>query len=158
MTGDHFHLHDVAWMPRAARPRIGKICRHIQGRAHSARAAARELFALDVARRHEAGAGGFGKNSNRVVKVGRSAKAAVPPGVVKRVRQYAFETRGSNVGGHLVADQADLSQQERRDARVWRIVEWRYKESRSVRALLMNVIDDFRKPFFPKQTSDGFRL
>src|SRR5439155_3206857 len=94
----------------------------------------------------------------RVMKVGRSTKAAVPPGVVERVRQYAFETRGSNVGGHLVADQADLSQQERRDARVWRIVEWRYKESRSVRALLMNVIDDFRKPFFPKQTSDDLRL
>ena len=57
-----------------------------------------------------------------------------------------------------MADQADLSQQERSDVRIRRIVKRRHEESRSIRALLMNVIDDFRKPFFPKQTSDGFRL
>src|SRR2546430_11282156 len=45
---------DVARMPRAPRPRIGKIRGHVQRRAHPARAAARELFARDVTRRHDA--------------------------------------------------------------------------------------------------------
>ena len=53
---------------------------------------------------------GFGKNSDRVVKVRSRAETAVPPRVVKRVRQHALETGGLEIGGDFVTDQSDLSQ------------------------------------------------
>ena len=105
-------------------------------------------------RRHQPRAGGFGKNADRVVIVRRGAKAAVPPRVVKRVCQHAFETRGLKISGDLVTDQSDLPQQQRRDVWIRRIVKRRNEESRSVRALLVNVVNNLRKPFVPQQSRD----
>ena len=104
MTCNQFHLHDVARMPRAARPGIRKIRGRFHRTGHAAGARARQLFARHVARGHNARAGSFRKNSDRIVKVRRGAKSAVPPGVVKRVRQNPFESGGGNIGRHFVAD------------------------------------------------------
>src|SRR6266404_1033168 len=38
--------------------------------------------------------------------------------------------------------------------RIWRVVKRRHEKPRTIRALLVDVVDDFRKPFFPKQTAD----
>ena len=92
------------------------------------------------------------------MKVRRRAKTAVPPGVIERIGQDPFEARGGHISGHLVTDQANLSEQKRRDMRIRRIVKRRHEESRPIRSLLMNVVHDFRKPFFPQQASDRFGL
>src|SRR2546423_15176809 len=88
------------------------------------------------------------------MKVRRGAKTAMPPRVVKCVRQNSFEAGGGYVSCHLVADQTNLSQKQWGDVRIRRIVKGRHEKSRTVRALLMNVIDNFRKPFLPKKMSN----
>ena len=104
MTGNQFHLHDVARMPRAARPGIRKIRGRFHRTGHAAGARPRQLFARNVARGHDARAGGFRKNADRIVKVRRGAKPAMPPRIVKRVRENSFEACSRYVGGHLVTD------------------------------------------------------
>src|SRR5437879_11867741 len=88
------------------------------------------------------------------MKVRRGTKAAMPPGVVKCVRQNSFEAGGGYVSRHLVADQTNLSQKQWGDVRIGRIVKGWHEKSRTIRALLMNVIDNFRKPFLPQQMSN----
>src|SRR5436190_18583974 len=92
------------------------------------------------------------------MKVRRGAKTSVPPGVVKCVRQNSFEAGGGYVSRHLVADQTNLSQKQWGDVRIGRIVKGRHEKSRTVRTLLMNVVDNFRKPFLPKQMSNRLRF
>src|SRR2546429_3910373 len=92
------------------------------------------------------------------MKVRRGAKTAMPPRVVKCVRQNSFEAGGGYVSCHLVADQTNLSQKQWGDVRIGRIVKGRHEKSRTIRALLMNVIDNFRKPFLPKKMSNRLRF
>src|SRR5262245_57538431 len=109
-------------MPCAPRPWIWEVGRDLHRATHAARARAGELIRSYVARGHQPRAGRLSQDPNRIVIVRRRAKAAVPPCVVKRIRQNALESRGGNVRGHLVTNQTDLPQQQWVDAWIRRIV------------------------------------
>ena len=98
-------------MPRAARPWIGKVSGGFHRATHAARAGTPKLFARDATRGHDASARGFGEDSDRIMKVRRGAKTAMPPRIVKRVGQNSFKASGGYVSRHLVADQTNLSQE-----------------------------------------------
>src|SRR5262249_17813949 len=108
VTGDQLHLHDVTRVPSAAGPGIGKVGRSFHGAAHPARARSRKLLTGHRAWRHQTGAGRLSQNTDCVMKIWRGAKTSVPPGVIERVGENAFETGRGHVGGHFVSNQSNL--------------------------------------------------
>ena len=152
-----FHVHDVAHRPRAARPRVGVIGRRHQRVGQAARRRT-QLLALDLHRRSDVDRRGFGQNADGIVIVRRGAQAAVPPCVISRIRDDAFEARGLKVQRHLRAERADLAQDGRVNVRVRRVEERRHAHARAELPLLMDVVDDFGEPLAPKERRDNLRL
>src|SRR6185503_5351302 len=74
---------------------------------------------------------------------------------VGRIRSYSFNSSSLQIRGNLVTYKSNLTQQQWRNIRVGWIKKWRNEKSRAVWSLLMDVVNNLRKPLLPKETRDS---
>src|SRR5688500_7116736 len=134
-------LRDVAQLPLAATPHWSKVRTFLLRIVTFART---KLFKLQRHWRSDPRRSSLGKNANAGVVVRIRARRS--PGVVRRVVRDSFETFRAQLTDHPFAKLRialdDLTRHVWFDRRHVR----RQKQSRTKRALLMNVVDDLRAP------------
>ena len=153
--GGQVVVDDVAELPVAARPRVGKRRRRLViGKA----AAAGELIGRDRDRRGDANARRFGEQRDRVVAERRRVLVAGPVVVVERVLQHAGAPVLLERERHGVAQQAGRAPDQRVVVAIDRIGVGRHEEARPARPHLVHRQEHLRMPAPIEEVRDAAAL